>query len=183
CDYIEAGGVIEINGDCRSGHIEVGGKFEVDGALFVSDKLEGYGVIEVIGNFEITNLRVSGKLEANRILVKEGADISGKAVTNQGLKAKLVNVRVGSRFEGTLIGERVEVGKSADLSYGGGGVNWLIEHHATLLNQSMASRGLWTAGGMSRVDDVYAKEVVIGPMSRAGRIFADVVKLEQSSAA
>ena len=48
-----------------------------------------------------------------------------------------------------------------------------MEHYAGLLNQAMASRGLWAGGGMARVDDVYGKEVVIGPMSRAGRIFAD----------
>jgi len=33
------------------------------------------------------------------------------------------------------------------------------------------------------VDDVYGKEVVLGAMCRAGRIFADKVKLEQGSAA
>ena len=35
---------------------------------------------------------------------------------------------------------------------------------------------------MARVDDVYAAEVVIGPMSQAARIFAATVSLEQGSA-
>ncbi|MGA2385594.1 MAG: hypothetical protein ABSG33_03575 [Candidatus Bathyarchaeia archaeon] len=183
CDHIEVGGVIEIRGDCHAEYVEVGGKFEVTGSLFVSDKLEGYGVIEVTGDFESTKLRVSGKLTATKITVKEEADISGKIETKNGLKAKLVTVRGGSRCEGVLIGERVEIGKSVDLSYGGGGINWLIEHHATLLNQALAARGLWTGGGMARVDDVYGIEVLLGPMCRAGQIFADTVRLEQGSAA
>lgn len=167
CDYIEVGGVIEILGDCHSKRVEVGGKLEVNGSLLVSDKLEGYGVTEIGGNFESSTLRISGKFVANKILVKEEADISGKIETKQGLKAKLLIVRSGSRCEGVLIGERVEVGKSSDLNYGGWGINWATK---------------WTAGAMARVDDIYATEVVIGPMCRAGHIFADTVKLEKGSA-
>jgi cytoskeletal protein CcmA (bactofilin family) len=168
CDIIQAGGVIEIRGDCHAQKVEVGGKFEVSGSLLVSDSLEGYGVVEISGNFESTNLHIGGRLEANRILVKEVADISGKTQTKQGLKAKVVTVRSGSRFEGVLIGERVEVGKSADLSYGGWGASW-------------AAKGV--AAGGTIVDDIYAKEAIVGPMCRAGRVFADTVKLEQGSAA
>lgn len=168
CDIIEVGGVIEIDGDCHSEHIEVGGKLEVGGSLSVSDKLEGYGSIEVENDFETTNFRLSGKLEAGKVIVKEEADISGKLETDNGLKAKTVIVRIGSRCEGPIIGERVEVGKRSDLSYGGWG-NWALK---------MAS-----AGGMARVDDVYATEAVIGPMSQAARIFAAKVTLEQCSAA
>ena len=169
CDFIEARGVIEIRGDCEAQKVEVGGKLEVTGSLLVSDRLENFGVTEVGGNFESNALRVSGKLTANQVTIKEEADISGKTETKAGLKAKLVTVRTGSRCEGVLIGDRVEVGKSADLSYGGLGVNWAIRWAA--------------AGGMARVDDVYAKEVVIGPMSRAGRIFGNTVNLEQGSVA
>jgi cytoskeletal protein CcmA (bactofilin family) len=168
CDIIEAGGFIEISGDCHAQKVEVGGKIEVSGSLFVSDRLEGYGVIEISDNLETVNLRLSGRLEANRVLVKEGADISGKIETLIGLKAKTVSVRGGSRCEGPLIGERVEVGKSQDLSYGGWGANW----------------GKWAAAGAAaRVDDVYGAEVVIGPMCRVKHIFAKTVRLEQGSAA
>jgi cytoskeletal protein CcmA (bactofilin family) len=184
CDHVEVGGIIEIRGDCHAEHIDVGGKFEVTGSLFVLDILEGYGVVEVAGNFEGTKLRVSGKLTVTKITVKEEADISGKLETKEGLKARLVTVYGGSRCVGVLIGEKVEVGKSMDLSYSGAGINWLIKHHVTLLNQAMAARGrLWTIGGMARVDDVYGTHVVLGPMCRAGRIFADTVKMEQGSAA
>jgi hypothetical protein len=61
----------------------------------------------------------------------------------------------------------VEVGKSMDVSYGGWGMNWAAS---------------WAmAGGMAKVEDVYAKEVVIGPMCKTERIFAENVKLEQGS--
>ena len=122
CDLIEVGGVIEIKGDCSSQKIEVDGKFEVTGSLFVSEGLEGCGTTEIEGNFECGQLRISGKLRSNKIIVKEEADISGKLETKEGLKAKLLIVRSGSRCEGVLIGERVEVGKSVDLGYGGWGV-------------------------------------------------------------
>jgi hypothetical protein len=102
-------------------------------------------------------------------LVKEEADISGKIETKEGLKAKLLIVRSGSRCEGALIGERVEVGKTSDLSYGAWGTNWAAK---------------WAiAGGMARVDDIYATEVVVGPMCKIGRIFANTVRLEQGSVA
>ncbi len=164
CDIIEAGGVIEIMGNCNSQKIEVDGKFEVTGSLFVSDGLKGCGTTEIEGNLECGQLRISGKLRSNKIIVKEEADISGKLETKEGLKAKLLIVRSGSRCEGVLIGERVEVGKSVDLGYGGWG----------------AAAVRWAqAGGMARVDDVYASDVVIGRMSRAERIFAETVKIEQ----
>ena len=164
CDVIEAGGVIEVSGDCHAQKVEVGGKLEVEGSLF-SERLEGYGHIEIDGTFETGTLRVSGKLEAMKIIAKEEADVSGKIETDHGLKAKLVTVRGGSRFEGVLIGERVEVGKSADLSYGGWG-NWAAK---------------WAAvGAMARVDDVYATEVVMGPMCQAAHIFAAKVSLNNA---
>lgn len=169
CDNIEAGGFIEIIGDCHSEHIEIGGKLQVTGSLFVSGKVEGYGATEIAGNFESTHLRMSGKFVANKMLIEQEADISGKVETKEGLKAKLLTVRSGSRCEGVLIGERVEVGKSSDLSYGSWGINW-------------ASK-LAVTGAIARVDDIYAMEVVIGSMCRVGHIFAEKIKLEQGSTA
>jgi len=183
CDIIGAGGVIEISGSCTSQKAEVGGKFEVSGSLHVSDLFKGCGNSQISGVLECRQLAFSGKLAAGKIVVQEEADISGKTEVKEGLKARLVTVRSGSRCEGTLIGEQVIIGKSADVSCNQVGVDWVIEHHAILLNQAIVSRGLWAGGGMARVDDVYGKEVVLGAMCRAGRIFADKVKLEQGSAA
>jgi len=168
CDIIESGGVTEIRGDCHAQKVEVGGRFEVDGSLFVSDELEGYGEIEIDGDFQGSKIRFSGKLKVKKLLLEEEADLSGKLEAEEGLKAKLLIVRSGSRVEGVLVGERVEVGKSADLNYGGWG--------------NFGAR--WAGvGGMASVNDVYATEVLIGPMSRAAHIFAATVELEQGSAA
>jgi hypothetical protein len=62
----------------------------------------------------------------------------------------------------------VEVGKSSDLTYGGK-YYWAMK--------------LAAAVATARVDDVYGREVTLGPMCRAERIFADTVKLEHGSAA
>ena len=138
------------------------------GSLY-SEKVEGYGNTEIDGTLESGTLRISGKLEANKIIVREEADISGKTETDQGLKAKHVVVRSGTRVEGFLIGDRVEVGKSTDVGYGGWSMNWATS---------------WAmAGGMARVDDIYGKEVIIGPMCRVERIFGETVTLEQGSGA
>ena len=167
CSQLEVGGYVEVKGDCYADRVEVGGRFEVSGSLFISDRLEGYGNIEVRGNFESSTLRFSGKLETNKATVKDEANISGKITTNQGLKAKTLIVRSGTKCEGPLIGERVEIGKSADMSYGA----WA----PTLQSK-------WSIGwGGAVVQDIYANEVTIGPSSKAGRLFSDTVKLEQAS--
>ncbi len=165
CDYIHAGGVIELRGDCQAQKIELGGKLSIAGSLVVSDRFEGNGVTEIVHDFESGHMRVSGKFTANKITVREEADVSGKIEAKQGLKAKVVRVRSGTRFEGVLVGEQVHVGKNADLSFGGWWGN------------------LAAAGAGTIVEDIYASEAVVGPMCRAGRIFAGRVTLEQGSAA
>ena len=169
CDQIQVGGSVEIQGDCHADKLEVGGKFEVAGSLFIADRFEGSGLTTINSDFEGTNLRVSGKFQANKITVKQEADLSGRIEAKQGLKAKLLTVRTGSQCEGVLIAERVEIGKSSDVSWGAWSNNWATK---------------WAAAGAgARVDDVYAHEVVLGPMCRAAAIVADIVRLEQGSAA
>ncbi|MGA3290324.1 MAG: hypothetical protein ABSD42_08815 [Candidatus Bathyarchaeia archaeon] len=163
CDYIQVGGTVEVLGDCHAERIEVGGKFAVSGSLFVSDRLEGFGATEIAGDFEGANLRVGGKFQASKIIVKVEADVSGKVETKQGLKAKQLNVRSGTQIDGTLIGERVEIGKSPDLSYGAWGSTWPTK---------------WAMMG-GKVQDIYARQVLMGTMCKAARIFADTVNLEQ----
>ncbi|MGA3059391.1 MAG: hypothetical protein ABSD92_03375 [Candidatus Bathyarchaeia archaeon] len=164
CDYVQVSGFVEVLGDCHSEKIEVGGKFEVSGTLFVSDRLEGYGSIKIVGNFEGKNLRVGGKFEANKIMVNEEADVSGKVETKEGVKAKQLNVRSGTQIDGTIIGERVEIGKSADLSYGAWTSTWPTKWALT--------------GGNVKVQDIYAMQVLMGTMCRAARIYAETIKLE-----
>ncbi|MGD0644228.1 MAG: hypothetical protein ABSA75_04920 [Candidatus Bathyarchaeia archaeon] len=157
-----------MSGDCHAERVEVGGKFEVSGSLFVSNRLEGFGATRITGNFEGKNLRVGGKFQANKITVNEEADISGKLETQEGLKAKQLTVRSGTQIDGTIIGERVEIGKSPDLSYGAWGSTW-------------PTKWAMTSGNV-KVQDIYAQAILMGTMCRAARIFAKTVKLEQGCA-
>jgi len=168
CSKLEVGGSIEIEGSCYADKVEVGGRLKVARSLFVVDRLEGYGHIEIGGNLESSALNINGKLEAQKATVKEEASVSGKMETREGLKAKVINVRGGTKCEGPLIGEQVEVGKSQDLSYGTWGAPW----------QGKIMAMGW---GGAVTDDIYAHEVAVGPASKVGRIFADTVKLEQGS--
>ena len=169
CNYIQASGLVEVMGDCHAERIEVGGKFEVSGSLFVSDRLEGFGATEIAGNFEGKNLRFSGKFQANKVTVNEEADVSGKVETKEGFKSKQLNVRSGTQIDGALIGERVTIGKSPDLSYGA----WV---------STLPTKFLTLTGENVKVQDIYAQEVLVGTMCKAARIFAGTVKLEQGSA-
>lgn len=168
CDFIQVSGVVEVLGNCRAERVEVGGKFEVSGSLFVSERIEGLGATTIGGNCEAKNLRIGGRFLANKITVKEEADISGKVEAKQGLKAKQVTVRSGTQIVGTIVGERVEMGNSADLSYGALGSMWPTKWAIT--------------GGNVKAQDVYAQEVIMGTMCRAERIFADTVELGQGCA-
>ena len=152
--------------------VEVGGKFEVDGSLFVSDRLEGYGVIEIGGNFESTHSssqrQIDGKQDycqrRSRYQRQNGNKAGTESQTGDCEKRQPMRRRLNWRTSGSWKKRRFKLWE-AWRNLIGQGSNWAA------------------AGGMARVDDVYATEVVIGPMSRAGRIFADTVKLEQGSAA
>jgi len=61
-----------------SAHVEVGGKFEVSGALTVQIQLEVLGSTDVGRNCESAHVRISGKFMQTRCYIKEEADISGK---------------------------------------------------------------------------------------------------------
>ena len=169
CNKLEIGGFVSVEGDCNAGKVEVGGKFQVSGSLTATEGVEGYGHIEIAGNFESETLHIGGKFEANRATTKEDAILSGKIVTKQGLKANSIIVKSGTKCDGSLIAKQIEVGKSQDMGYGTWGSMW---------------QGKWAIGwGSAVTQDLYAHEVVIGPMSKVGRVFADIVKLEQGSAA
>ena len=164
CDQIEIAGVAEVSGSCRAVRVEVKGKLDVGGSLSASERLDVHGVTEVRGAFDGESLRVSGKFSAEKAILTKDAEIYGAVDTRQGLKAKSVVVRSGTRCTGPIIGESVDVGES------GPGVS------AFLLGQRLRIQA-----GTSRVEDVYASRVVIGAGSRAGRIFAETVHLASGS--
>lgn len=163
CDRIEVGGVVEVRGNCHAKKVEVGGKLDVSGSLFASDMLESYGAAEIEGNFESNRIHTVGKFEAAKVIINDEADLSGKIETRLGLKAKHVFVRSGTRCEGALIGEQVEIGKSPDLSHGAWGSMWATK---------------WV-GGNAHVEDIYASSVIMGTSCRAEHIFSDIVVLER----
>ncbi|MDA4135474.1 MAG: hypothetical protein OK449_00570 [Thaumarchaeota archaeon] len=160
CDQIEIAGVASVSGDCKAVRVEVKGKLDVAGSLSTSDRLDVYGATAVGDGFSGESLRVSGKFSAKKALVTNEAEVFGSVETQDGLKAKSVLVRSGTRCAGPIIGENVEVGES------GPGVS------AFVLGQRLRFQT-----STSRVQDVYASRVVIGPGSRAGRIFAETVQL------
>jgi cytoskeletal protein CcmA (bactofilin family) len=164
CDQIEIAGVADVSGGCRAVRVDVKGKLDVRGSLSASERLDVHGAAEVDGAFDGESLRVSGKFSAEKAVLTKDAEIYGAVDTRQGLKARSVVVRSGTRCTGPIVGESVEVGES------GPGVS------AFLLGQRLRIQA-----GTSRVENVYASRVVIGAGSRAGRIFAETVDLGSGS--
>ena len=166
CKVMEVNGVAVVNGDCSVESIKVNGKLFVDGSLAISEKAEIFGSAEARGKTECGALAVGGRLVSDSIVSRSHAEVAGEVRTARGLKAKSVQIGTGSRVNGPIIGETVEIGKGLDL-----GGFWA---HATTWR---------SVGRPTRVDDVYGKEVTIDRYSRAKRIFAQVVKMQGGSMA
>jgi cytoskeletal protein CcmA (bactofilin family) len=166
CREIEISGVGKAKGDFAADNVKVNGKLDTSGSLRVSGKLEVYGAAEVKKNLECETISVGGRLVAESVTSTGTADVGGQLWTAQGLKAKTVLVGSGSRVNGPIVGETVEVGGGIDTS------------------------GLWglatswrTIGQMTRVGDVWGREVRIDRYSQVKRIYAEVVKMQAGSIA
>jgi cytoskeletal protein CcmA (bactofilin family) len=160
CDEIEIAGVASVDGDCRAVRADVKGRLQVSGSLTTSGALDVYGSTEVGGPFAGDSLRVSGRFIARRAVVTNDAEIYGEERTEEGLKARSVMVRSGTRCEGPIVAQSVVVGQSGP---GASGFFW--------------GQRVRVQMGTSSVEDVYASKVVIGAGSRAGRIYAETVDL------
>ncbi len=167
CDEMEVRGKNEIEGNCTSKKILVSGELEVSGSLAVSDVLESYGTTEVEGNVTGTKLRAAGKFEASQAIFTSDADIAGRIETERGLKAKTITIGSGSRCEGPIVAETVEVGKS-QLNVGSWQAHWV--------GQDVQARMI---GRATKVDDIYATNVHLGAYSSASKIFAENVEVEK----
>ncbi|HYA55872.1 MAG TPA: hypothetical protein VED22_03640 [Nitrososphaerales archaeon] len=166
CKVMEVNGVAEVNGDCSAESIKVNGKLSVDGSLTIAEKAEIFGSAEARGKTECGALAVGGRLVSDSIVSHSQAEVAGEVWTTRGLKAKSVQVGTGSRVNGPIIGETVEIGKGLDLrGFWAHATNWR------------------SVGRPTRVDDVYGKEVTIDRYSRAKRIYAQVVKMQGGSMA
>jgi len=165
CKGMEINGVAEAEGNCRAENLKVNGKLAVEGTLRVSEKLEVLGSAETQG-VECGTLTVGGKLAADKISADGQAVLAGEVWTARGLKAKEVAVGVGSRVDGPIVGDVVEVGKGMDI-----GGFWM-----------QASR--WRSlGRMTKVDDVYGREVRVDRLSQIKKIYADTVRMQMGSMA
>ncbi len=142
---------------------------EVDGSLKSAEFLEINGAVEVDQNLEGTDIRLGGKLEAKKVLATNQIEITGMAETDYGMKAKTVNVHSGSKVEGPIVAEQVEVGKSYAVV-----MNW----EKQWMGQMAAMR---LVGRMTQVEDIYADIVHLGKVSKSGRIFARLVEIEDGA--
>jgi len=165
CKGMEIDGVAETEGNCGAENLKVNGKLAVGGTLKVTEKLEVLGSAETQG-VECGTLTVGGKLAADKVSAGGRAVLAGDVWTAHGLKAQEVAVGVGSRVEGPIIGEVVEVGKGVDL-----GGFW-------------AQASTWRSmGHTTKVDDVYGREVRVNRHSLVKRVYGDIVRMQTGSMA
>jgi cytoskeletal protein CcmA (bactofilin family) len=165
CEEIEVGGVARVRGNCGSRRVTINGKLDVSGSLSASEKLENYGSGEAGGDFTGGDLHVGGKFKARKAVLENEAEILGEIETVQGTKAKLLVVGSGSRCRGALVGGRVELARSK-LVMGDWDKRWA--------GQAIS---LKLIGRQTNAEDVYGDEVVLGPHTRCGRVFARTVEL------
>ena len=142
------------------------GKLDVKGSLKVKERLEVFGSAETKKQVECGEVAVGGRLVADWIVASAKADVGGQVWTGRGLRAKEVAVGTGSRINGPIVGESVEVGKG--LVFGGFWAQVSTAH---------------TLGRMTRVDDVFGKDVRIEEYSQAKRIYGETVRMQTGSMA
>ena len=160
CDLIEISGVARVSGACRAIRVDVKGKLVVEESLSVSENLDAAGATDIKDTFTGKSLRIGGRFTAGKALVTEDAEIYGGIETKKGLKARTVLVGSGTRCSGPIVAETVEVGGSG-----------------RSLNAFFWGQRLRVQVRTSQVEDIYASKVVVGPGSRARRIFAESIEL------
>ena len=166
CRDMEVNGVANVEGSLEAERLKVNGKLDVEGSLKVSEKLQVFGAAEAEKQVVCGAVEVGGRLAADRVVSAGSAEVAGQLWTRLGLKAKEVGVGAGSRVNGPIVGESVEVGKGLV-----GGGFW--EHMSTS----------HTLGRMTRVDDVHARDVRIERYSQAKKIYAETVRMQSGSMA
>jgi len=166
CKVLEVDGVANAEGDLAAENLKVNGKLDVRGSLKAKEKIEVFGSAETKREVECGTFVAGGRMAAESVIVSGRADLGGQVWTSRGLKAKEVAVGAGSRINGPVVGEIVEVGKG--LMYGGFWANVST---------------MQTLGRLTRVDDVYGKEVSIERYSQAKRIYGETIRMQAGSMA
>jgi cytoskeletal protein CcmA (bactofilin family) len=172
CEEAKVEGSTEVHGDFSAGNITVNGWLKVDGFLSYSGALETSGQAEVKDEVRGADLRMGGRFRARKVLLTNKAVIAGEFLeTREGLKAKSVEVGSGATCRGPLVAERVELGSSL-VNIANWGASWA--------GQSIRIRAI---GRMTKAEDVYAGEVVLGKHTRCSRIFARKVQVSEGCTA
>jgi cytoskeletal protein CcmA (bactofilin family) len=166
CKVLEVNGVAKAQGNLETSNLKVNGKLDVKGSLAVAERFEVLGSAEAKNQIECGALTVGGRLVADRIVASGRAEVGGQVWTSRGLKAKEVVVGAGSRIDGPIAGESVEIGRG------------------------LVSGGFWaqmstlhTLGHLTRVEDVYGKDVRVERYSQAKRIYGETVRMQAGSMA
>jgi cytoskeletal protein CcmA (bactofilin family) len=169
CKDVKITGVARVAGSYTAEAVEVFGKFDVAGSLNVSKDLKVFGTMEVKQRLECDSIVVGGKLSAEQILTRGQAVLAGDVEVARGLKAKSIVVGKGSKVTGPLAGEEIDIGVKVDMDIGPWGSLW---------------SGRWlSVGRMTSVEDVHGKVVKMKSYSRAKRVFAEVVEMDEGSMA
>jgi len=166
CESIEILGKTEVEGDCKSKIVKVNGMLEVEGSLQSSELIEINGSVEAGRDVQGAILRIGGKLEAEKVLVSKEIEVVGVLETTHGLKGETIKIQSGSRVEGSIVGQTVDIGK---------GFGVLLDWQKSWMGQVAAMRLI---GRMTRVEDIYADQVRLGRGSKSGRVYARIVELE-----
>ena len=165
CRITQVKGTVKVAGDYAAESIEIDGKLEVMGSLNVAKGLEVYGTAKVKRRVECGTIVVTGKLIADSAHVKGQADLEGEVKVARALKGGSIRVRKGSKVAGPLVGEEIEIGRTTSSH----GLRW--------------GGNMIRIGRMTDVQDIHGGVVRIGSYSRAKRVLAEVIEMDEGSIA
>jgi len=168
CESVQLFGKGDIDGCLRAKKVQVDGKLNVANSIQATDGMDAYGSTRAL-DFAGRTLNVGGGFEASKAIVDGDADLMGQIRTSAGLKAKRITVRRGSTVTGSLVAEAVEIGRSG---------NVVSSFQKEWMGQLAALRLI---GRMTQVEDIDAVEVRLGAYSKARRVSAKRVILEEGS--
>jgi cytoskeletal protein CcmA (bactofilin family) len=112
-DDLEIGGLGRIQGNGTGRNVEIGGKFDVQGSLTLTGRLEVGGAVVIGEALQAESLEIGGKLEARRAVIASAAEIGGQVNTREGLKADRIRLERKSRAYGPLVGGTVDLNRGS----------------------------------------------------------------------
>ena len=92
---------------------KIGGKFDVRGSLTLAQGLGVGGAISVREVLTAERLELGGSLETRRAILSDLCEVGGNVTTQEGLKAARIRLQRKSRARGPLVGQTIEIERSA----------------------------------------------------------------------